>query len=383
MRIIYIATVQPECYLQKMVNNNIEYVVAPQKFHSNLISGLLLNGCEVTVISQVHEELAFIPFIRENGVDYYFCARNKHTTITPLFVAKEVKRIINGIMKNNQKPDAILCDSLNVSLCMGTLLARRLLGIPVTAIVTDIMGISSHEKQSIKNSIASRISNGYLSYFDSYVFLTEQMNTYINKKSKPYIVMEGVCPEERYSCAKKHKTDRMKRLFYAGGRPSKDGVDFLIAAFKQIEGDYKLDIYGKMPGVKIGTDLEDERITYHGVVNNDVIVKEEYAATLLINPRPIDEEYTKYSFPSKIMEYMNTGTALVTTRLPGIPEEYYNYVYTFDNVSVSGFKATLLYLLNLNVDDLDQKGLNAQEFVRKEKNVIKQTRRIINLIKKS
>ena len=36
-----------------------------------------------------------------------------------------------------------------------------------------------------------------------------------------------------------------------------------------------------------------------GVVGVETIKKAESEAYLLINPRPVNEEYTKYSFPSK------------------------------------------------------------------------------------
>ena len=61
-------------------------------------------------------------------------------------------------------------------------------------------------------------------------------------------------------------------------------------------------------------------------------VAEELKATLLVNPRPTTEEFTIYSFPSKNMEYMASGTPLLTTKLPGMPEEYHQYVLAILNI---------------------------------------------------
>ena len=47
---------------------------------------------------------------------------------------------------------------------------------------------------------------------------------------------------------------------------------------------------------------ESEELTR--LMNHPKIVKEEKKSTLLVNPRFTNEEYTKYSFPSKNMEYM-------------------------------------------------------------------------------
>ena len=116
------------------------------------------------------------------------------------------------------------------------------------------------------------------------------------------------------------------------------------------------------------------------MVNNDIIIKKEIKATLLINPRFSNEEYTEYSFPSKIMEYMSTGTPVLTTKLKGIPEEYSKYLYYFEDETCQGMKNKLEEILSLNIDELNKKGKSAREFVLKNKNNIKQTKKIIELI---
>ena len=135
-----------------------------------------------------------------------------------------------------------------------------------------------------------------------------------------------------------------------------------------------------VPNKTVGPDPDDGRIIYQGVVDNAIILRGEYNSDLLVNPRPINEEYTKYSFPSKLMEYMNTGTAVVTTRLPGVPVDYFDYVYTFDQVSVECYKRTLEQLLKTDASVLEAKGKSAQDYVRNKKNNVIQTQRIIELI---
>lgn len=381
MKILYIASVLPDSYLNVMTSKGIGYVVAPQKFHRSLLAGFCTNGHQVKVITQTPVGLDHKPLVEESGIDYFFCRQSNHMVLKPLYVVKDVKRILKQMINNGFRPDAIICDSLNVSFCLSALFVRFLFEIPVTAIVTDIMGISAHESHSLTNRVASWISNGYLAKFDKYVFLTYQMNDYLNKNGRPYIVMEGVCPPQDYAFEDNlEPKECIKRVFYAGGRPSKDGVDLLVSAFKQIKGDYLLDIYGPIPGAVKGKDTDDERITYHGSVSNEEIVRNEFASTLLVNPRPIDEEYTKYSFPSKLMEYMNTGTAVVTTCLPGVPVEYYDFVYTFEEVSVESYRKTLSKLLSTDIEELKKKGLSARGFVRKNKNNVVQTARIVKLL---
>ena len=71
-------------------------------------------------------------------------------------------------------------------------------------------------------------------------------------------------------------------------------------------------------------------------------------AKLLINLRNPEDKYTKYSFPSKTFEYMVSGTPFFTTKLEGIPSEYYNYLYCIDSYETNlkwGYTMQLIILL--------------------------------------
>ena len=99
-----------------------------------------------------------------------------------------------------------------------------------------------------------------------------------------------------------------------------------------------------------------------------------------MNPRPTTEEFTKYSFPSKNMEYMVSGTPLLTTRLPGMPKEYYPYVFLIEDETIDGYAKALADALSRTEDELVNFGQKAKKFVLENKNYIIQTRRIIELI---
>lgn len=116
---------------------------------------------------------------------------------------------------------------------------------------------------------------------------------------------------------------------------------------------------------------------YFGVKFNDEIGKAEQRATLLINPRPTDKEFVKYSFPSKNMEYMSSGTPLLTTRFPGMPADYYPYVYILDEEAPEGMANSLKEILGQSEATLHQKGLSAQEFVLKNKTGKMQAKNIV------
>ena len=73
---------------------------------------------------------------------------------------------------------------------------------------------------------------------------------------------------------------------------------------------------------------------------------------------------------------MVSGTPLLTTRLPGIPDDYNDYVYYFDEENPEAYRDVLNMVLNLNEKELYEKGINARQYVLSEKTNIKQAQKL-------
>ena len=115
---------------------------------------------------------------------------------------------------------------------------------------------------------------------------------------------------------------------------------------------------------------------------NTEIVDKEQEATLLVNPRPTEEEYVKYSFPSKTMEYMASGTPVLTTVLPGMPKEYHPYVFLLEEETADGIAKMLKEVLSQSDEALFQKGRDARRFVLEQKNNVIQAGQILEMLRK-
>ena len=107
---------------------------------------------------------------------------------------------------------------------------------------------------------------------------------------------------------------------------------------------------------------------------------DELKATLLVNPRFTTEKLTRYSFPSKNMEYMASGTPLLTTNLPGMPNEYHNYVFLFREETVDGYADAIRRVLTYSDWELQDFGRKASQFVLQNKNNVQQGLRVLNFI---
>ena len=120
-----------------------------------------------------------------------------------------------------------------------------------------------------------------------------------------------------------------------------------------------------------------------GIRPNAEIVGKEQRAALLVNPRPSAPEYTKYSFPSKNMEYMVSGTPILTTKLPGMPKEYYPYVYLLEDETPKGITEKLQEIFGLSLEEREEMGANARGFVLQHKSNVAQAKKILKFIEEN
>lgn len=223
--------------------------------------------------------------------------------------------------------------------------------------------------------------------YDGYLLLTEAMNAVVNKFEKPYVVIEGHSDSKMVEVVNSFEAKTTpKVMMYAGGIHKEFGIQRLVDAF--IEGKFEgwqLHIYGdgNYQNELKEVAAKNENVKYFGVKPNHYVVEQQLKATLLVNPRLTDAEYVKYSFPSKTLECMASGTPLLTTRLPGMPKEYNSYVYLFDEETQESFLNVLMGVLSNSDIELFEKGRVAKEFAVTKKNNIVQARKLLDFIEKN
>lgn len=363
---------------------------AVQKFSRLLVKGLQANNVEVRAISNPPNLTVRGMYVKsvdeiEEGVHYKYVPYLNLPIIKHicLFIYVFIYVLFWGIRDRRNK--TIVCDVLSISICMGALLASKINGVQSIAVVTDIYGMMvGSNKTSFISRLAAKLNSRYVSQFDKYVLLTEQMNDVVNPKGRPHIVMEALCDSSLLQETHGHISKSHPRtVIYAGGIYGKYGLKMLAEGFIMANvPDAKLVYYGEGSYVEEYKALCDEHpnLEYRGVAPNEEILYEEQKATLLVNPRFTTEEFTKYSFPSKNMEYMASGTPLLTTKLPGMPKEYYPYVFLFDEETIDGYAGAINDALTHSESELLEFGESAKRFVLQHKNNIEQAQRISEFI---
>lgn len=354
-----------------------------QKFHELLVNGFKLNNCKVIALTilpvtrnNTNKKIYLKETEQNNGIVYHY------PTIINLPIIKRIFAIITSmfsfisIAKKN-KDVVLIADCLNQSVALGSILGAKIMRVPSIGIVTDLQDLLLGRK--------NRINNFIIRLYDQYILLTEQMNDYIisniTHKKKPYIIVEGMVDinMKNKSIYKQEKCSK-KICMYTGILDKKYGIEILVKGFDKANiPNAELHIYGNgdFKNELLKLSKKNKNIKYFGLKPNNYIVEEQQKATLLINPRPSNEEFTKYSFPSKNMEYMVSGTPTLLTKLPGMPKEYLEYVYVLENESVDGMAEKLIEILNLSPEELKEKGKLAKEYVLNNKSNKNQAQRII------
>ena len=383
MHIIYaVTTCSDRVYQQLFSQVKVKPAFQSQKYHRLLIEGLAA-AAKVDVVANppVNRSVLSAKFVRlpreeEGGASYRYIPAIRNPLVKAVAVGcGTFFRTLFLIRKDS----AVIVDGLNRMTALSAMLAARLRGKPCVGIVTDLPDMLGG------SSFSKKLANFVIDHCTHYVLLTEAMNDYLNQKGKPYVILEGhadITMADRIPAMEKKTEPRI--CFYAGGVSKQYGLSNLVEGFRKANlPNARLHIYGPGDYVKELQQIaaEDQRVYYGGMLLNTEIVKKEQEAALLVNPRPTGEEYVKYSFPSKTMEYMASGTPVLTTVLPGMPKEYHSYVYLLEDETADGITRKLKEVMANSDENLFQKGMEARKFVLEQKNNVIQASKILDMLK--
>lgn len=399
MNVIYLSSCCSDSKFAELREKGItKKLPQAQKYHN-----LLMEGISTNIDGEIYSISAFptnrqwtkqIRFSAEQelvGKIHYFYDAFYNMNLLRQYTRKKsaVRRIKNLYKKNSDC--VIICDVLNQSLANAARKCGKKYGIPVVGIVTDVPGYTSGARRKTLSFLnraiskyAERKAKKNLKKYDAYLLLTQAMNEVVNLNRRPYIVIEG-----HSDCKMAEKQNLLsskatpKIAMYAGGIHKEFGIARMVNAFlKGSFDDWELHIYGDG---NYQNELKEiaaanPSVKYLGTAPNDLIVQKQLEATLLLNPRLTDAEYVKYSFPSKTMECMASGTPLLTTKLPGMPKDYYTYVHFFEDETEDGMLQAFRNTLSQSPEQLHAFGATAKAFVMSEKTNTVQAKKLMDFI---
>lgn len=265
-----------------------------------------------------------------------------------------------------------------------SMIKKRYPNVKICAIVADLPDMSNlSSKRSLGVRLISylraRDSYALLPCVDRFVLLTKHMADRMGL-TQPWCVMEGIASAPEELPEEALTNDPVKTVMYTGTLHRRFGVMQLVEAFRKIE-DPRMRLVlcgiGDSEGDIRRAAEEDGRIDFLGQLKRDEVVRLQRQATVLVNPRPGDEEFTKYSFPSKTMEYLASGVPVVAYKLAGIEDEYDAYLQYPSDGSVEALADKLCQVCSWPRERWEAVGENGRRFVLEHKNARVQTRKIL------
>lgn len=403
MKVLFITGLYPKEYEEYFRNNIIKGSLqnAANVYQWAVVEGLYLNEADFEVIS-----FPFLPCFPMNYKKLYtinapiqFSNRIVGNTCRycTFPVIKDISLVLRLYFRVKSYLKESRCESEDVVIMTYTPISwmtyalKRLKNkykFRICSIIPDLIDDATNPvfKLPFYKYIQARIEQELVwksySFIDHFVLLSDYMKAKIPQSINNHVVVEGL--SSITSIPEIHlKSENIKTLLYSGSLEYFTGVKNLVDAFMMIANkDYRLLICGDGPLKQyiIAQSQIDDRIFYKGVVPRDMAVKLQQESTVLINPRLPNVSLTKYSFPSKTIEYMLSGTPMIGYKLSGIPHEYYDYYYTVEDDSLVSLSDCINRVMSLSAEDLMIKGKNAQDFILMNKTSKCQVRNILDYL---
>lgn len=395
MRIIFESQLYPECLLHDFeVNAKGILDYAAHNLCKAILTGLKQNHQQVELVN--FPNLGSFPVLynrpwvkgikNEDGVSIPFW------NITYLKRYDIRRRLQREIKKQIQKSSCNeeLCLLIYNFTCLPFIesLKKDYPNLKVFMIVTDIPEyMLTPESRLFKyvNNITNRkgkLNKVALNKIDGYVLLAPAMREKMQIEEIPWIQVEGIYNSD--TTVDKVEKEPFKTILYTGNLGLRYGIGTLLEAFHSIpDNDYRLWICGGGDGldeVKKYSEM-DSRIIYKGILPRYEILRLQKRATVLINPRNSGDDYTRYSFPSKTMEYLASGTPVIMSHLQSIPKEYDVHIYYVNDESIDGFKNKIIEVCSKPKAELISFGEAATHFIFENKTPMPQMEKVIKFLK--
>ena len=298
---------------------------------------------------------------------------------------KHVTRFLQCLTRGSRvlrrwRPSILLVHGVHSPFLWYAVLSRRLLGLTVVVVLTDPPGVGLPTDRLATRFLRwldVKLVRWALRWTDAVIALTTDLARDF-APGKPALVMDGI---GRFDSEAEHLRPNRSRptVVYAGSLRASYGVDRLVDAVAGLtDPPVTLEVYGSGELAGWVSDVAAERAQIEGprLLSREDLQRTYRAADLLVQPRPTNQSFVRYSFPSKIIEYLASGTPVLTTRLVSLTDEYDPYVYWIDDDSPAGIRKAVGEVLRLPEDERLAKGRQAAAFIRATRSSHAQGKRI-------
>ncbi len=216
---------------------------------------------------------------------------------------------------------------------------------------------------------------------DKFALYSKHMADFLKLKDGSWCVLEGSINQNDVLEEQPEKENNVISVMYSGVADTRYGLPELLDAFSLIKDEnYELWITGIGNAVPLIKDRaeKDSRIKYLGFLpsRKDLLLKQK-TACMMINVRKPEEEASAYCFPSKLFEYMISGSPVLSFKIPGIPDEYFDYIIPMENSNPQTIANAIISVGNMESSARETLGEKSRQFVLENKNKNAQAEKLL------
>jgi glycosyltransferase involved in cell wall biosynthesis len=275
----------------------------------------------------------------------------------------------------------------NASLPFGpfVLLAARLTGAVAVVTLNDVFVPGELVPNNVWRRLDFVIMKSILPRFDGFIAVTDRIMSEL-APGRTYVRVEGGIAEDlvRERFAGRQKSEEKFVIGVAGSLTKSNGILEILEAFQLLEGDkWRLRIAGTGPlNAEVeGAVARDQRIAWLGSIPFASVLDLYSEADVLINMRLTKRIKSDFFFPSKMMEYLASGTPVITTCTGHAEEEYGSFAFLVRDESAVGLARVVRQVASKPPDELRAYGARARSYMCANKSWRVQGRRIAEHIR--
>lgn len=267
-------------------------------------------------------------------------------------------------------------------------LKRKYHDLKAAVIVTDLpneMGLASGRKGILKaiEYHRGRQSLKLCQKIDGFILLTKPMQEALDVGCRPSVIIEGLIQQKDQPILPIQRIeDSHFSVLYTGTLEPELGIRDMLDAFSK-RSEYELWIcgHGSMENEVVDYAQKYPNIKFFGFVSQKEALALQAKASALINPRTPEGIFTKYSFPSKTLEYLRSAKPVICYKLEGIPNEYDPYLCYIKEQGSEGILQAVDQLAKISSEQRAAMGENGRQFVLTQKNPAVQCEKLVRLLR--
>lgn len=327
MRVLLLGFALPDASYEALSIGDPVHTASSHRFSWALVNALTAAGVHVDLLSAA--PISDYPHNRRLLVPGQTFPDGQALPFVNVLGLKHLTRYVSARwLSRDASPDAVVVHGLNSALLYAGIKVGRRHAVPVVAVMTDPPDVphGNDNRVSLRaKRVDLRAVRRSLREVTGVVAVTDELAADF-APGRPCLIMDGIyqpLPEPKH-------TNRHTDIVYAGGLTTEQGVPDLLEAI----GDrWTVTLYGSGPCAVPSR----PNITQGGLLTaGEELSTAMAAARVLVIPRPLADR--TYGFPSKLLEYLASGTPVVSTRV--VPDEYAPFVH-FTDAGPQGLRSGL------------------------------------------